>query len=116
MLREVVDLAGVKKYAERFVETGGSALLSALNLLEVPSTPRPAIFERWLHLDAPPIAGFAPYASFVAHHRRRCAGSSADRLSRRPDPKIVTTMMKIISSSGAPMVITDSTRYQGGSI
>ena len=61
------DLADVKRYADLFTTyKGGPAFLAALDILEVPSSPRADIFLRWLDHGSPPISEFAPYAAYVA--------------------------------------------------
>ena len=64
--RRPKDLVEVKAWADAIVDrTGGPAFLFALNALGVPAGPRGQILARWLHLGAPSILRFAPYAAFV---------------------------------------------------
>ena len=59
-------LQEVKRYADDFMQQGGRAFQSALDVLRVPRAPRAPIFLHWLDSGAPPIAVFAPYAAYVA--------------------------------------------------
>jgi hypothetical protein len=60
-------LKAVKEYSDKFVrQADGPSFQAALDILQVPSAPRAAIFSRWLALGLPSIARMAPYAAHVA--------------------------------------------------